>query len=187
MMFICQFLQIKKENSYNAFSLKHEGCNTLRKKSQWHVSPKKTLHTRHSDMFQPWSICVEKEILLFCSDDFHWIFLLHMRWLCAKIWLKTGTVTFFTACLCLEFHMTSFRVFKVPQGPLCASVPQYLTPWRHILASDHKVPHDQILLLNNISRKVLMSSADHILNPLCPVFQVSNFLPEHRTLKQAVK
>lgn len=41
MMFICQFLQIKKENSYNAFSLKHEGCNTLRKKSQWHVSPKK--------------------------------------------------------------------------------------------------------------------------------------------------
>lgn len=32
-----------------------------------------------------------------------------------------------------------------------------------------------------------MSSADHILNPLCPVFQVSNFLPEHRTLKQAVK
>lgn len=30
---------------------------------------KKTLHTRHSDMFQPWSICVEKEILLFCSDD----------------------------------------------------------------------------------------------------------------------
>lgn len=81
MMFICQFLQIKKENSYNAFSLKHEGCNTLRKKSQWHVSPKKTLHTRHSDMFQPWSICVEKEILLFRSindDDFHWIFLLHM-------------------------------------------------------------------------------------------------------------
>lgn len=69
MMFICQFLQIKKENSYNAFSLKHEGCNTLRKKSQWHVSPKKTLHIRHSDMFQPWSICVEKEILLFCSDD----------------------------------------------------------------------------------------------------------------------
>lgn len=31
-----------------------------------------------------------------------------------------------------------------------------------------------------------MSSADHILNPLCPVFQVSNFLPEHRTLKQAL-
>ena len=126
-------------------------------------------------------------VLMINDNDYHWIFLLHMRWLCAKIWLKTGTVTCFTACLCLEFHITSFRVFKVPQGLLCASVPQYLTPWRHILASDHKVPHDQILLLNNISRKVLMSSADHILNPLCPVFQVSNFLPEHRTLKQAVK